>query len=222
MANVEPPAAHSRTPVLTTLPAGTVLFRVHQKVFPAGSFNPVPSHRYYGGGRFDATDDDAYPYLYAGESIDVAVAETLLRDLYPNDTGTRELPRPKVDGRRISSIEVTTPVVLVSLCSGVDLGAVAQDTWLTTCDPRDYAQSRHWAHWIRSRAMTTAGYAWLSRREPGALSYVLFGDRLPGGAIRTIADPRLPPGAEADFDTPRGRRALRNRLAHYNVALARR
>lgn len=222
MANLKPPAAPSRPPVLTTLPAGTVLFRVHQTVFPADSFNPVPSHRYYGGGRFDGTDDDPYPYLYAGESVDVAVAETLLRDLPPDDAGIRQLPLVRVRGRRISAVHITGDLPLVSLCSGTDLGAVAQDPWLTTCDPPDYAQTRHWGHWIRSHAPTAAGYVWFSRREPGRLSYVLFGDRVPAGAVTTVTDPRVPPGPQAEFDTPRGRQALRVRLARYSVALARR
>lgn len=209
-------------PVVTGLPPGTVLFRVHQKAFAADSFNPVPSHRYYSGGRFDATADDAYPFLYAGESVDVAVAGTLLRDLPPDDTGIRQLPRARFAGRRISAVSITTTLPLVSLCSGTDLGAVAQDTWLTTCDPRDYAQSRHWAHWIRGHAGAAAGYVWLSRREPGTLAYVLFGDRMPPGSVRAVTDPRVPLGDEADFDTVRGRRALRNRLLRYNVGLSRR
>lgn len=222
MANVKPPVSYGQTPALTTLRAGTVLFRIHQKRFPADAFNPVPCHRYYGGGRFDATDDDPYAYMYAGSTVDVAVAETLLRDLSPDDTGIRQLPRPKVAGRRISAIEVTADLELVSLRSGTDLGAVAQDTWLTMCDPRDYAQSRHWAHWIRSHAKSAAGYVWLSRREPGAAAYVLFGDRFSPSVITPTVHPDIPVGDEADFDTPRGRRALRNRLTRYNVGLSRR
>lgn len=222
MANVKPPLAYRGTPARTVLPAGTVLYRVHQKRFPAHSFNPVPSHRYYGGGRFDATDDDRYPYLYAGQSVDVAVAETLLRDLPPDDTGIRQLPQARIVGRRISAICTTADLDLVSLRTGADLGAVAQDTWLTWCDPRDYAQSRHWAHWIRHHAPTAAGYVWLSRREPGLHAYVLFGDRILASALATCTDPHVPHGDEADFDTSRGRRGLRNRLNQYNVALSRR
>lgn len=222
MANVKPPAGYAQAPTQATLSAGTVLFLVHNKRVPAAAFNPVPSHRYYGGGRFDATEDDPYPYLYAGSTVDVAVAETLLRDLSPDDTGIRQLSRSKVAGRRISAIEVTADLELVSLRSGTDLGAVAQDTWLTTCDPRDYAQSRHWAHWIRTHAKSAVGYVWLSRREPGAAAYVLFGDRFSPSVITQAVHPDVPAGDEADFDTPRGRRALRNRLTRYNVALSRR
>lgn len=56
-----------------------MLFRVHKVTFGPEELNATPAHRYYGGGRFDATDDDLYPYLYAGETIGVAIAETLLR-----------------------------------------------------------------------------------------------------------------------------------------------
>ena len=222
MSNVKPPTSYSQTPALTTLSAGTVLFRVHQKRFPSDAFNPTSSHRYYGGGRFDATDDDPYPYLYAGSTVDAAVAETLLRDLSPDDTGVRQLPWRKVSGRRISAIEVTADLELVSLQTGTDLGAVSQDTWLTMCDPRDYAQSRHWAHWIRSYAKSAGGYIWLSRREPGTAAYVLFGDRFSPSVITATAHPDVPAADEADFDTPVGRRALRNRLTRYNVGLSRR
>jgi hypothetical protein len=198
------------------------LFRVHPKQYDAHVFNPMPSHRYYGGGRFDATDDDAYSFLYAGQSVDVAIAETLLRDLVPNDVGVRQLPRPKVAGRRISSIEVAVDLDVVSLRSAEDLGAVAQDTWLTMSDPRDYAQSRHWGHWIRTVAPAASGYVWKSKRDPVLDAYVLFGDRTPASALVTSNHPSVPPGALADFDTFRGRRELRIRLARYGVAVSRR
>jgi RES domain len=222
MANALPPGAYAGLPARTLLAAGTVLLRVHLTAFPPDSFNPSPSHRYYGGGRFDATDDDRYPYLYAGESVGVAIAETLLRDLPFDNTGIRQLPVPKIRGRRISAVRTTADLEMVSLRSAADLGAVAQDPWLTTCDPGDYAQSRHWAHWIRSQAPSAAGYVWMSRREPTQRAFVLFGDRVAANAVTAVTDSRVPPGDEAEFDTPRGRRALRRRLTAYGVALSRR
>jgi hypothetical protein len=116
----------------------------------------------------------------------------------------------------------TTDLDLVSLRSARDLGALGQDTWLTTCDPHSYAQSRHWAHWIRSHAPHAAGYCWMSKREPAQSAFILFGDRVPAGAVAITCDPGLPADDEAVFDTARGRRALRRRLADYNVALSRR
>jgi RES domain len=222
MVNFKPPPDYSGTPVLTRLPAQTVLFRVHQVAYPAHVFNLTPSHRYYGGGRFDATADDLYPYLYAGESIDVAIAETLLRDLPFDGTGLLQLSRASIRGRRISALITEVDLSLVSLRSAADLTAVSQDPWLTTCGPQCYAQSRHWAHWIRSHAPTAAGYVWMSHREPTQRAFVLFGDRVPDDGIATVDDPRLPPAGEAEFDHPRGRRALLRRLSTYHVALSRR
>ncbi len=163
------------------LPAGSILFRVHPVEFLPDEFSPELTHRYYGGGRFDSTEDDRYPFLYAGESIGVAIAETLLRDLPPDDLGVLQLPSAKVRGRRISAIATTADLKLVSLCSARELGAVGQDTWLTTCDQRSYAQSRHWAHWIRSHAPEAAGYRWMSRREPGPVGLRAVRRPDPGG-----------------------------------------
>jgi hypothetical protein len=219
--NVLPPVAYAGTPSSTTVSAGTTLFRVHAKAHKADSFNPVPSHRYYGGGRFDCTDDDLYAYLYAGKTVDVAISETLLRDLYPDDKGIRKLPRSKIVGRRISAVELTIDLEVVTLRSGADLGAVAQDTWLTTCDPRDYPQSRHWGHWIRAHAPSAHGYVWLSKRDPTQESLVFFGDRVPHGSVIESGHAGVPAGDKADFDTPRGKRELRGRLARYGVALSR-
>jgi hypothetical protein len=220
MANIQPPLAYAGSPAMTRLPAGTILYRVHLAVYPAHSFNLVPAHRYYGGGRFDATDDDRYPYLYASESLEAAIAEMLLRDLPCDVTGIRHLPLSAITGRRISAVVTTTDLNLVSLRTAADLGAVCQDTWLTSCESSCYAQSRFWAHWIRAHAPTAAGLVWMSHREPTQQAFVLFGDRTPVTAITTTASPALPPGFEANFDTPGGRRSIRQLLAAYNVVLS--
>src|SRR5680860_554407 len=132
MPNIQPPEAYSGTPVLHTLSRDTLLYRIHQTRFPAESFNPNPSHQYYGGGRFDSTKDDTYPYLYAGLSAACAIAEALLRDL-PNDpAGVGQLPSAKVRGRRISALVTTAEVELVDLRGLLQQRAVAQDNWLPT------------------------------------------------------------------------------------------
>ncbi|HEY0166593.1 MAG TPA: RES family NAD+ phosphorylase [Jatrophihabitans sp.] len=221
MGNIKPPVTPAGVPTNLTLTAGTVFYRVHQSRHPADSFSPVLSHRYYGGGRFDATADDSYLFIYMGSSVDVAVSETLLRDL--DLTGSlRTLTKRKIIGRRISAVELTGDIQITSLLSGRDLGALSQDPWLTTADPRDYAQTRHWGHWIRNHLPGTAGFVWPSRREPSGQCYILFGDRLPPGVgLVTMSDPQVPPGNQADFDTPVGLRALRRRLNAYGVSITR-
>src|SRR6185437_8267175 len=222
MANLRPPPCYSGTPRLTTLPAETVLFRVHRTEHPAHEFNPRPSHRYYGGGRFDSTADDCYPYLYAGESIDTAIAESFMRDLPFDDFGVLQIPRGLINGRRISAVQTRLDLTLLSLRSAADLAAVSQDPWLVSCGPPNYPQSRHWGHWIRSQAPAAGGYVWMSHREPTKQAYLLFVHRIPAAATETITNYALLPEVEAEFDNPSGRRALRRRLSAYNVVVSRR
>lgn len=222
MPNALPPRTPAGAPVLKTLAAGSILFRIHQKSHAAGGFNPKLAHQYYGGGRFDATVDDEYPYIYAGESTGVAISETFLRDLPVDSSGPRILLKSGVRKRRISAVRVQADLPVLQLVTGIELGQVSQDPWLTTCDPRDYAQTRHWGHIIREWAPGAAGFAWRSRREPALCSYVLFGDRCHSSDLTECSDPGLPAGAAVDFDTPQGIRWLRGQLASYGVTLARR
>jgi hypothetical protein len=197
------------------------MFRVHQTHFDADGFNPVPSHRYYGGGRFDSTGDDLYPFMYLGEKVETAVSETLLRDLPVEDTGVRVLPRARVRGRRISAVKTNVDITLVDMTTSVALAAVAQDGWLTWTEPRDYAQTRHWGHWIREKVPNAQGYIWPSRREPPTSAFVLFGDRFPANPVEVLPKhPDLPPGNRAVFDSPVGIRYLRGMLSSYNVTVA--
>jgi hypothetical protein len=222
MANVLPPSKPAGAPVLKTLAAGEILFRIHRKAYAASGFNPRPAHQYYGGGRFDATVDDVYPYIYVGESAGGAISETFLRDLPVDTAGPRILAKSGVRGRRISAVRVEADLPVLQLVTGIELGQLSQDPWLTTCDPRDYAQTRHWGHIIRGWAPDAAGFVWRSRREPEQRSYVLFGDRCRGDALTECAHPSLPTGAALDFDTPQGIRWLRGQLAAYGVTVTRR
>lgn len=219
MSNRLPPRGYAGSPRLIPVPAGTVLYRVHQKAFPADGFNPVPSHRYYGGGRFDATADDVYPYIYVGQTVEVAVAETFLRDIIYDDFGHYVLPKKTYEGRRISAVKTTVDLELVGMRTRPQLSSIAQSPWITNCDPRDYAQTRHWGHWVRSKAPMAAGYVWNSRQEPSLSAYVLFGDRFAGKMIEQVFDPYVPTGAAADFDSDEGLDALSSILAPYEVSV---
>lgn len=218
-----PPHSSRIRPKLEPLYAGTTLYRIHSKAYDADAFNPVPSHPFFGGGRFDSTSDDKYSYLYAGDSLEVAVAETLLRD-YPFDALDRKriLPRAKYKDRRISALEVVNDLEVVSLTDGAGLAAVRQSSFLVNCGPDFYAQTRHWGHWIRSHSPTAQGYVWHSRFEPSRLSYVLFGDRHLGRPMVKAfpAAPGLPPGDEADFDTIAGRRKLNHFLGPHHAVVS--
>lgn len=201
-----------------TLPAGTVLSRVHDAADPATSFKPIAADVVFGGGRFDSTQLDVYDYSYAGETDATAVAEALLRDIDANDRGYRFLHKKYWMGRQLSRIRTTADVELVTLLTGADLGAVGVGTWLVDCDPDEYPQSRAWGHWIRSISVGAAGFAWLSKREPGTTSYILFEDRCPPGLL---VDESGPLAGDCLFDATDGGTWLRDHLARYRVAIRR-
>jgi hypothetical protein len=213
-----PPPSFTGSPHLTTLDAGTVLSRVHQTRYAGREFNPHGSDVLWGGGRFDSTDRDPYPFLYGGQSDDVAVAEALLRDIDADDRGSRFLAKKYWRGRKLSRLITTQDVQVISLRTGKDLGAIAQDTWLTMCNAQDYPFTRDWARWLRDQAVDAAGIVWYSKREPGQESFVLFEDRCPTGLLENVPGPVA---SECVFEEDKGFAWLRTTLAPYRVAIRR-
>lgn len=204
---------------MTTITAGTVFFRIHSSRYAPEAFNPSLSHRYFGGGRFDATLDDEYSYMYLGSSVGVALAETLLRDLPLNDRNTRRLPRAAYRERSLSALQLRTDIECLELRSSEDLGWCGQDSWLTQAAGTQYAQTRHWCHWMRSHATSAAAFSWVSRRDPAGAAYVLFGDRVPIGGLVGVDHPDAPRDGRGDFATREGRLHLRSHLERHGVSI---
>ena len=177
----KPPGGYDGSPNRYLLRRGTCLWRVHTRRYPAPGFNPSLADPLYGGARFDATAADPYPYYYAGLSEETALAETLLRDLLPDERGYRPVPRAAVTGRRLSGLTLTRDLDMVNLVDAEDLAAIGQDAWLVTAPGHDYPQTRDWARGLRGLAPWAHGLIWDSLRGRGGLAVVLFGDRLAVG-----------------------------------------
>jgi hypothetical protein len=173
-----PPADYDGTPHRYVLRRGTPLWRIHPHAYGAFQFNARLSDPLWDGARFDATEADKYPYLYAGLSAVTALAETLLRDVASDERGYRVVPNDKALGRPVSQLTLAQDLDLVSLIDGQDLGAIGQDDWLVGCSSHDYSHTRAWAHWLRRETDRAHGLIWDSKRDRGGLAVVLFGDRL--------------------------------------------
>jgi hypothetical protein len=204
------------------LPIGTTLWRVHNRSYKAHEFRPVSADptkntsKYFGdGGRFDSTADDPYPFLYAGYTPTAALAETFLRQLPFTDTGWRRIPRPKLDGKRLSMVATTQDVKLIRLISSLDLAAVCQDEWLVDVELPHYPQTRHWAHWLRRTFKDAQGLVWQSKRDRPNLSVIIFGDRCPDG----IDAPMPARFSSIDLDSIDGAEFLNEVLAPYRVTV---
>lgn len=220
MPNVRPPPDYRGTPVRCTLSAGTKLSRVHNSDWSVTDFNSTVADRHWGGGRFDGTNDDPYAYLYAGSSDAVAFSETILRDVPFDDTGARFLPRATLASRQIGWLHPLVDLDLVSLRSGADLAAVAQDMWLVHAPSSEYGSTRRWAHQIRGWAPWAAGFVWHSRREPNGSAYVFFRDRCPDNPFEvSTANAPLPP-SDLRLDVGGGAIYARELLEQYRVTVA--
>ena len=217
--NQAPPSRYEGTPRRFLLPAGTTLTRVHSAAFSVTEFNPTLARRDFLGGRFDATSDDAYAFLYAAEDDSTAVSETLLRDLPIDERGARLLPRAGLSKLRISWLRTTLDLEVVGLRSGRDLAAVGQDMWLTIAPAAEYAMTRRWASAVRTWAPWAGGLTWRSHREPEGFVYVFFGDRCPDGCFEEVTDSLPVPPDDRDLKAGAGRLYIEGILASYRVAL---
>ena len=219
MVQAEPPTRFDGEPHEYLLAAGTRLSRVHSSQFGATGFNREIARHELRGGRFDATDDDPFAFLYAASNDHTAVSETLLRDLPPTQRGARMLPRAQIAKRKIGWLASTVDLPLVNLRSGEDLAAVGQDTWLTTGPASDYALTRQWAAAIRRWAPWSAGLTWRSRREPDGFAFVLFGDRVPADCLVEVTDDVPLPVDQRRLDQGLGQAYLQRILLDYHVVI---
>lgn len=219
MPNHAPPADHDGEPVRWTLPAGTTLSRLHHQSWGPCDFNPTLADRHWGGGRFDATEDNQYGYLCAGDTDAVAVSETLLRDVPMSSRGYFLLPAHALAGRRMGWLRSQISLELVSLRSGADLAAVAQDSWLVQAPSGEYCFTRRWGHAIRRWAPAAAGLVWHSRREPDGLAYVLFDDRCPPGSLVEVTTGTPVPVDDSRLDSGAGRIYVMAILERYRVTV---
>ena len=210
---VPPPASANISPHWATLPAGTVLWRVHKQKWPVTTFNPTKADPWFGGNRFDATSDDEYPYLYAAPEQQTALLETLVRGIPFDDKGRRLIRRATVGDVWLTALQPGRDLSLVALRTHTDLAAVCQDEWLVQADPPSYPQTRHWAHWLRGQAPLADGFIWPSRRDLGRDSLILFGDRCAAPPLTEV------PGSAIRLDDADGARWLNKCLAEYRISI---
>lgn len=208
-----PPDRPPGEPVITELRAGTVLRRVHGD-YPANAFNPTPQPSLLSGGRFDSVDG-SYAYTYLGVDDDAAIAETVCRDL-PLGAGMRLVPRVRVRGRWITSVEVTRTLRGLVL-HGPALAHVGAGLWLTKSDADQYLRTRAWAARLLSWFPDVDGFVYRCRHDEDRLSWVLFDDALSGrgraaGALRALPD-------SVPLTDPPGLTRLLRVLANHNATI---
>jgi hypothetical protein len=175
-------------PLGTSLPARSLLFRVHPGYFSATGFNSG----YGAGGRFHFLQNRAgatVPSFYAAESENAAIAETIFHDVPVRPAGLRVVSfSRKLRDRALSAVRTRREIELVQLHDlGLDrLGLRASE--ITDTDPSGYPTSRLWAQALH-RCGAAGGLVWMSRRFNSYRAWTLFGDRVSSEDLEAASRP---------------------------------
>lgn len=155
-------------PAIEKLPAGHLLYRVLTAKRRPSEFNPgvgVPT-------RFGFFGDPVVPIMYAAETEEAAVAETLLHDMPVEGGG---LPYGQYSGKALVRLEVTREVRLAVL-HGLGLRRLKVSADEVTSSPA--STYRHTVRWAEAaHGIGVEGMVWMSRLCNDARGYVFFGDR---------------------------------------------
>ena len=157
-------------PLIHTWPAGQPCYRVHDRRFRAGQFNPGPLPRT----RFAFFADPPVPVLYAGGAPEAAVAESVFHDV--PITGGR-VSGAAVRNRVLSTLEPVRDLRLAQFHSGGLLRPGIKPRNLTDTEADHYPRTVAWAHAVHNDT-DLDGITWMSRRRNGSPALVLFGDRV--------------------------------------------
>ncbi len=150
-----------------TVPAGTLLYRMHRAEHAAIHFNRSADFR------FNSANGE-YGVLYAASTVEACFAETLLRQ-----SGRDIVSEAEIRVRRVTEIELQRDMTVVPLHgSGLKrIGTTAE----TTSGP--YTVSQAWSQAIHHHPASVDGIRYRSSRDNALFCFALF-DRVANNAFR--------------------------------------
>lgn len=184
-----PAGAPPLAPLLVTLPAGSRLFRVYPSFLEATDFNLGHG----AGARFhflSGADGAPVPSLYAAETQDAALAESIFHDVSLRPQALRILPLRKVAGRMLGALGTRRDLELVQLHDVALERLGLEPSELTSSPPSTYPRTRAWGQALHD-AGAAAGLVWMSRQFNSAKACTFFGDRVFSGDFERVG-PALP------------------------------
>ena len=164
-----------------SLPKGSELVRLHDPISDGDACNPCKG----GPGRFSPLahpDGTCLPTLYAADTFECAVHESLFHDL-AYAAPKKFIRLDKVTPRAVSWLRTTIDMQLASLNEPDLMLLNLSRAELIASPPGSYTQTARWAEAFHRVNPRIAGLAWTSRRCDPSQAYVFFGDRLPKGAF---------------------------------------
>jgi hypothetical protein len=155
-------------PATDTLPEGQLLYRVLSATRTATDFNPGFGART----RFGFFGKPVVPIMYAADSEDAAIAETLLHDI-PAEGGL--LPYDQYATKVLVRLKVEQPL-RVAVLHGTALRRLKVTAAELTSGPASsYSATVRWAQAAHDAGFD--GLVWMSRQCNDTKAYVFFGDR---------------------------------------------
>ncbi len=172
------------SPNYVMLKPGTLIERVHNSTYAANVFNPCKGNPT----RFAPIQDTSgacVPSLYAGESFEAAVFETIFHDVVAR-AKRKKVPQKKVTDSAQGRLEVLRNLQLVSLREP-DLKAWRiKRNQLISSSPKHYAETADWAEAIHHQFSNADGLEWTSNQCDPATSYLFFGDRVDSSDLKIV------------------------------------
>lgn len=193
------PSAKLAPPAIVTLRAGALLHRVHDRNFAGDSFNPCKG----APTRFapiEAANENCIPSLYAADTLEAAVFETIFHDIPAAGSQRKTVPRTLVQSRAHAQLEVLRDLDLASL-RGPDLRRwrISRNS-LIASSPNLYPATASWARAIHHQFSQVQGLIWTSNQCDPDTAYLFFGDRVASKDFQIIhaRDGLVDPGFLAD------------------------
>ena len=172
------------SPNYMILKQGTPIERVHNSTYAANAFNPCKGSPT----RFAPIHDTSgacVPSLYAGESFEAAVFETIFHDVIAR-AKRKTVPQKKITDSAQGRLEVLRDLKLVSLREP-DLKAWRiKRNRLISSSPKLYAETAEWAEAIHHQFPNAEGLEWTSNQCDPATSYLFFGDRVDSSDFKIV------------------------------------
>jgi len=163
---------------------GILIERVHNSKFVTSEFNPCEGNPT----RFAPVHDSSgacVPSLYAGESFEVAVFETIFHDVIAS-VRRKKVPQKKVNDCSQGRLEVLRDLKLVSLREpGLKAWRINRNQ-LISSSPKLYAETAEWAEAIHHQFSDAEGLEWTSNQCDPASSYLFFGDRVDSSDFKLV------------------------------------
>ena len=183
-------------PRITALEPG-LWYRVHSNKRPGDSFNPSAASN----ARFSVVrreDNSVGPVLYAAQSIEGALMETVFHEA-PIPAAGAQLREADIvtTGYALSTIRIDAALSIIDLASvGLRRIGLRRAQVIDTM-PSAYPATRATAEHLYRLAPAACGLEWISRQHDRSRSIILFGDRVGTntvrleGATRSVLDPDI-------------------------------